>query len=175
MSCDIEVDHRQVRGHTPQFLTELGLPVVIKNNATPDYHWTVGERSYWIEQKTWSDFFDSCNGTEVVNGRKVMKVVRQLWVAKQSGAHVTLLLEGIPWVNKDGTVRDRRWKESAVDAVLLRIQRRGEISILVTPDPNKSALTIATLYKIDHEDSKVWPADALPYTPLPMLPVPWVK
>ena len=175
MSCSIETDHRQRPGRVPDLLLELGLPVVIKNNQTADYFWHVGpDRNYWIEQKTWSDFFDSCNGTETINGKKVMKVVRQLWVAKKSGAHVTLLLEGIPWVNKDGTVRDRRWKESAVDAVLLRLSRRG-VEILLSPSPEKSAQTIATLYKIDHEVGTVWPTDALEYTPLPALPIAWVR
>ena len=183
MSCSIETDHRQRPGRVPDLLLEMGLPVVIKNNATPDYLWTPEPKShqdlwhlggYWIEQKTWSDFFDSCNGTETINGKKVMKVVRQLWVAKKSGAHVTLLLEGIPWVNKDGTVRDRRWKESAVDAVLLRLSRRG-VEILLSPSPEKSAQTIATLYKIDHEVGTVWPTDALAYTPLPALPIAWVR
>ena len=175
MSCSIEVDHRQRPGGVPDLLIELGMPVVIHNNATPDYFWTAPDgRSYWIEQKTWSDWFDSCNGTEIVNGKKVMKVVRQLWVAAKSGAHVTLLLEGIPWVNKDGTIRDRRWKESAVDTILLRLSRRG-VEVLLSPDPPKSATTIATLYRIDHEIGTVWPTDALPYTPLPALPLPWVK
>lgn len=175
MSCNIEIDHRQIRGGVPELLREVQkLPVVIKNNATPDYIWNTGQRQYWVEQKTWDDWFDSCNGVEVVNDKKVMKVVRQLWTAIRSGADTTLLLEGIPWVNNDGSIRDRRWKESSVDAILLRISMRG-VRPLFSKDPEKSALTIATLYHITHEVGTVWPADALPFTPIPALPVPWIK
>lgn len=186
MSCTIEIDHRQTVKHTrdgeafggavPKLLAEeYGLPITIKNNATPDYLWTPFDRTYWIESKTWDDFFNSLNDTEIVNDRKVAKVVRQLWTAVRSGADTTLLLEGLPWVNSDGTIRDRKWRESAIDAMLLRLTFRGVSRILLSASAEKSALHIATVYKISHENGTLWPLDALPYTPLPALPLPWIK
>src|SRR3990167_1994298 len=116
MSCPLMVDYRERRSGVPEALERAGFLVEYKKQEA-DYAWS--DSRWWVERKTWEDFFNSLNETEVVNEAKVSKLVRQLYKAKSGGADCTLIVEGLPFVNSDGTILDRRWKRSSIDPLLV--------------------------------------------------------
>lgn len=168
---ELHITGNEKRSGVPQLLVEEhGLPVVF--GGMFDYRWSAHGVEYIVERKAWDDFFNSLMEAEEVNNVKVAKLVRQLWQARSKGADTTLLLEGLPWVNPDGTVRDRKWMRSSVDAMLLRFSLMG-VRIMVAKNHVQSALWIATLFKASYDMSKLWPCPPLDVAPVPLLPIMW--
>lgn len=169
---ELSIDPTEKRSGVPELLIEEHkLNCLYKGHF--DYTWTPPtDITYIVERKAWDDFFASLSEIEEVNNVKVAKLVRQLWLGRSKGFDVTLLLEGLPWVNPDGTVRDRKWKRSSVDAMLLRFSLMG-VRIMVAKSYVQSALWIATLFKATHDVSKLWPTPPLDVAPVPMLPIVW--
>jgi len=170
MSCPLMVDYRERRSGVPEALERAGFLVEYKQQEA-DYAWS--DSRWWVERKTWEDFFNSLNETEVVNEAKVSKLVRQLYKAKSGGADCTLIVEGLPFVNSDGTILDRRWKRSSIDPLLVRLSLRG-VRIMFTRDAHNTAIAIGLLYRLTHEHSTVWPSPALDYVLVPTPSVPWI-